>query len=726
VQRILLRFGWLLPVAAIFIGAAILVLTYAFASIPLPRDVQLNQAAKVYDRSGKLIGTFSGEERRFIIDTTKLPRYVPDAVISAEDRDFYDHNGVSIRGIVRAGWANVTGGEIAQGGSTITQQYVKTAVLRDPSRTISRKMKESILAIKLERRYSKDEILGFYLNTIYLGRGAYGIEAAANAYFDKHARALTLPEAAYLASIIPSPESFQPNEHPAEARSRRDRVLDQMVQEGYITAAEAAEAKVDKVRAIKRSEANPSQQTAAYFMEWIRRDYLEPEFGNRLYTDGLRIHTTLDLDMQEAAEQSVASVLTEPSDPQAALVSMTPNGEVRAFVAGRAFTDQRKARGSIFAADNPGHQAGSTLKPFTLLTAIEQGISPLSRFSGASPATIEDPVCAGPEGLWQPENFGGSQYGTLTLDQATQNSVNTVFAQLAAEVGPQSIADTLDSFGFAPKFGAEEIAPNCSLALGSFEATPVEMARGYAGFAGRGELPDVAPIRYVVDTDGNCRKEYLPTRFDCDEEIKRTTRRVAEQNDVDVLNQVLTHVVSSGTAAGSVDIGRPVAGKTGTAQENVSAWFSGHVPQLATVVWMGYPLEGGPDGKKGTGDDIVPRMGYCGDPDLCRPVHGIEVTGGSFPAQIWNAYMAQATVNMDIQEFPLPSDTPDEVINSPPPVEPTPEPTATPSPEPTEEPSPEPTAPPSPLPTPTTEPTALPTPTIEGRVGRRRGPGRLL
>jgi penicillin-binding protein 1A len=725
-QRIMLRFGWLLPLGALFVGGAILVLTYAFASIPLPRDVQLNQAAKVYDRDGKLIGTFSGEERRFIIDTTKLPDYVGQAVISAEDRSFYDHNGVSIRGIMRAGWANLTGGEIAQGGSTISQQYIKTAVLRDSSRTVSRKIKEAILAIKLERRYSKDEILGFYLNTIYLGRGAYGIEAAANAYFDKHARNLTLPEAAYLASIIPAPESYQPNEHPQEARARRDRVLQQMVEEGYITQDEADDAMQDKVKAVKRSAANPGEQTAAYFMEWIRREYLEPEFGNRLYTDGLRIHTTLDLDMQASAEEAVASILTEPNDPQAALVSMTPNGEVRAFVGGRDFTSQKKARGTIYAADYPGHQSGSTLKPFTLLTAIEQGISPQSRFSGASPTTIEDPECAGPDGLWEPENYGGTQYGTLTLDQATQNSVNTVYAQLAVEVGPQSIADTLDQFGFAPKFGAEEITPNCSLALGAFEATPVEMARGYAGFAGRGNMPTVAPIRYVLDTDGGCRKEYLPTRFDCEEEVKRNTKKLVEENDVDVLNQVLTHVVSSGTAAGSVNIGRPVAGKTGTAQENVSAWFSGHVPQLATVVWMGYPLEAGPDGERGTGDDIVPRMGYCEDASLCRPVHGIEVTGGSFPAQIWNAYMIEATAEMEIEEFPLPADQPDEIINSPPPVEPTPTPTETPTPEPTEEPSPEPSPspPPSPQPTPTIEPTPIPTPTGQGRVGRRRGPGR--
>jgi penicillin-binding protein 1A len=719
----LLRFGWLLPIVAIMVGVAILILTYAFASIPLPREVRLNQAAKVYDRNGRLIGTFSGEERRFIIDTTKLPDYVGEAVITSEDRDFYEHNGVSVKGIVRAGWANLTGGEISQGGSTITQQYVKTAVLRDPSRTITRKVKEAILAIKLERRHSKDEILGYYLNTIYMGRGAYGIEAAANAYFDEHARDLTLAEAAYLASIIPAPESFQPDEHAKEARARRDRVLDQMVEEGYISQAEADDAKRKRVKAIKRSSVNPRRQTAAYFMEWIRREYLEPEFGNRLYTDGLRIHTTLDLETQAAAEGAVASVLTEPADPQAALVSMTPRGEVRAFVGGRAFTNQRKARGTIYAADFPGHQAGSTLKPFTLLTAIQQGISPQSRFSGASPTTIEDPACAGPEGLWQPENFGGTQYGTLTLDQATQNSVNTVYAQVAAEVGPESIAETLNEFGFAPKFGAEEIGANCSLALGAFEATPVEMARAYAGLAGRGRLPEVVPIRYVEDSDGNCRKEYVPTRFECEEKERLRPRSVAEGNDVDVLNQVLTHVVSSGTAAGTVSLPRPVAGKTGTAQENVSAWFSGFVPQLATVVWMGYPLEAGGDGKKGTGDDIVPRMGYCGDPDLCRPVHGIEVTGGSFPAQIWNAYMLEATAGMEITEFPIPTDQPDEVINPAPP--PAPEPTEEPSPEPTEEPTPEPSKspPPTPEPTPTIEPS--PTPTLEGRIGRRRGPGRL-
>ena len=722
----MLRFGWLLPIAGLLVGATILLLTYAFASIPLPRDVPLDQTAKVYDRNGRLIGTFSGAERRFIIPVERIPEHVKQAVIAAEDRSFYEHNGVSLRGITRAAWANLTGGEVSQGGSTIDQQYIKNAVLKDSSRTISRKIREAVLAIKLERRHTKEEILGFYLNTIYLGRGAYGIEAAANAYFNKHAANLSLAEAAYLAGIIPSPESYQPGEHPALARERRDRVLQAMVTEGFITESDADQAMSQKVGATRAGLEDAKNQRAAYFMEWLRRDYLEPKFGNDLYTAGLKIHTTLDLDMQDAAEASITSILTEEGDPQASLVSMTPRGAVRAFVGGRAFFNLKKARGTIYASDSPGHQAGSALKPFTLLGSIEAGISPESRFSGASPVTITEPACAGPDGLWTPENFGGSSYGTMTLDQATTNSVNTIFAQLAAEIGPEKIVDVLDRFGFAAKFGDEEISANCSLALGAFPVTPLEMARAYAGFAGRGELPPVIPIRYVENSDGECLVAYLNRRSDCREREKVTPERVAEANDVDVLTQSLAHVVTSGTAAGSVNIGRPVAGKTGTAQDNVASWFSGYVPQLATAVWMGYPIEPGLDGKRGTGDDFVPRMGFCEDPNVCRPVHGIEVTGGSFPAQIWNLYMQQAVAEFEIASFQLPSDPPDEVINPAPAEEPEPTPTKskTPKPEPTEpEPTPEP-EPTDPEPTPPSDEGFAPTSGTSGPAGwvRRGGP----
>ena len=237
-QRFLLRYGWLLPVGAILVGAGILVLTYAFASIPLPQDIRLTSSAEVFDVNGKLIGTYSDEIKRFLIDTDKLlakKPFVGEAVIAAEDRQFYEHNGVSLRGIARAAWANLTGGEVQQGGSTITQQYVKNAVLQDPSRTVTRKAKEAILAIKLERRYSKKQILGFYLNTIYLGRGAYGIEAAARAYFDTHAEDLSLKQMAYLAGIIPAPERYQADENPVGARERRDRTLTLMAEEGFIS-----------------------------------------------------------------------------------------------------------------------------------------------------------------------------------------------------------------------------------------------------------------------------------------------------------------------------------------------------------------------------------------------------------------------------------------------------------------------------------------------------------
>lgn len=740
-QRFLLRYGWLLPFGAVLVGSGILALTYAFAKVPLPEDVRLTSSAEVFDVNGKLIGTYSDEIKRFIIDTDELLEkkpFIGEAVIAAEDRQFYEHNGVSPRGIVRAAWANVTGGEIAQGGSTITQQYVKNAVLNDPSRTVTRKAKEAILAIKLERRYSKEEILGFYLNTIYLGRGAYGFEAAADVYFNKNARQLTLSETAYLAGIIPAPERYQPDSDPEAAKDRRDRVLRLMAEAGFISEDEAAKATRGRVRLKGSADSDPKDSRAAYFMEWLRKDYLYPEYGEELYTRGLKIHTTLDLTMQDQAEAAIEEILTEKNDPQAAVVSMTPKGEVRAFVGGRDFTNIKKARGFNYASDPPGRQPGSAFKPFTLLTAIEQGISPTSTFSGRSPVTIDEPICTGDEDNdgdldpWEPTNYGDASYGTLTLDEATTNSVNTVYAQLIAEIGPESVAEQLEELGFEPKFGADEIEAACSLALGgATDVTPLEMARAYAGMAGRGRLPEISPINYIEDSSGNCVREYRERKGECEKETTAKAKQVVDQNSADVLNQTLTHVVEGGTAT-VADIGRPVAGKTGTTQDFGNAWFAGYIPQLATVVWEGYPFEPGPDKKVGTEDDVVPEMRYCSDTNLCRPVHGYEVTGGGSPvspAVIWANFMAEATADMEILEFPTPTDLPDEVLNESAPVpantnppapveteEPEEEPTEEPTPQPTEEPTaePEPTQEPSPDPTP---PPVEPSPTGDGDEG---------
>lgn len=721
-QRFLFRYGWLLPVGAILIGGGILLLTYAFASIPLPQDIRLTASAKVFDRNGTLIGTFQDEVRRFIIDTDKLPSHIADAVIAAEDRDFYDHNGVSLRGIARAAWANLTGGEIQQGGSTITQQYIKQAVLQDTERTVTRKVKEAILAIKLERRYSKDEILGFYLNTIYLGRGAYGIEAAAGTYFGKHARELTLGETAYLAGIIPAPERYQLDRARPAATARRDRVLDLMVEEGYIEASEAAAAKRKKLKLTKSATRDVNPQTAAYFLEWLRKEFLYPEYGERLFTDGLRIYTTLDLGMQEQAQVAIDGVLTLPTDPQAALVTMTPQGEVRAFVGGRDYTDLQKARGFNYASDNPGRHAGSAFKPFTLLAAIEEGISLSSSFSGASPRTITEEECSTNGEPWEVDNFGGSSYGTMDLRSATTNSVNTVYAQLMAEIGASKVGKLLERFEFAQATDSDFV-PTCSLTLGTLPVTPVEMARAYAGLAAGGRLPEVMPIRYIENREG-CIKRYRPGAAECDEEIDELeTEQLVDRNSAYLLTDALTGPVEGGTAT-VANIAPYVAGKTGTTQNQRDAWFAGYTPQLATVVWEGYPLN---RDKKRTCDipdfeycphkvNYVPRMEYCSDTDVCRPVHGVEVTGGCStvcPAKIWADYMSVVTAELEPVPFPTPTATPTEIINSPPPA-----PVAPPSPTESEEPSPEPSE--------TVEPTVEPTPTPEPTPTTQPSPSPLI
>lgn len=700
-QRWIFRYGWVLPVMALVVGGAILALTYAFASIPLPKDIKLSSSAEVFDRNGVRIGTYSNEIHRFLIDTSTLPRYVGQAVVSSEDKDFYEHGGISLKGIVRAAWANLTGGQIQQGGSTIAQQYIKNAVLQDPERTITRKIKEAILAIKLERRYSKRQILGFYLNTIYLGRGAYGVEAASRSYFGHPASELTLPEAAFLAGIIPAPESYQPSEDPVAAKQRRDHVLDLMAEQGYISRARADRAQRGKVHVRPVTRHSVRNQRAAYFMEWLRKEYLYPEYGECLYTCGLKIHTTLDLKMQSEAEAAIGSVLTEPEDPQAALVSMTPDGAVRAFVGGRDFRSLKKARGFDYASDPPGRHTGSSFKPFTLLTAIEQGISPSSRFSGRSPVTIPAEDCLGTE--YEVHNFGDEQYGTLTLDQATTNSVNTVYAQLIAQVGPEKVAQTLDKLGFDGNTLTDKIdkvEPHCSLALGALDVTPVEQTRAYAALDAGGVLPEVQPITHIDDSNGNCLKEYRPVRdIECADQDPLRTSRAADENSVNVLTETLTHVVEAGTAT-AANIGRPVAGKTGTGQDYKDAWFAGYVPQLTTVVWEGYPTV-----KSKSGELVQPLMQACGDPEICKPVHGYTVTGGGTPvspAVIWANFMRLAVAQLPVEPFATPTSIPTHVINSPAPGF-----TFRPSPAATEGPN-QPPPPPSKAPPPSARPSEAP------------------
>jgi penicillin-binding protein 1A len=684
----------------VLVSIGLLLGLYKITSIPLPTDVHLPQEAIVYDRDGRTIGSYS-DVRRIVIDTSALPSHISQAVLAAEDRGFYEHGGVSFPAIIRASLANLRSGSIVQGGSTITQQYVKNAFLHDPSRTIVRKVKEAVLAVKLEDHLSKDQILDSYLNTIYLGRGAYGIEAAARTYFDKHADRLTLSEAAFLAGIIRSPERLQPGRNDEGARTRRDDVLRAMADEGYIGAGRLQVALAAPVTIASGIDERASRVKAAYFMEWLRRD-LRAEFGDCLFTCGLRIHTTLDLDIQRDAERAVSRALRRREDPQAALVAMTPTGEVLAFVGGRAFTSYVAASGFDLAADLPGRQAGSALKPFTLLAALEAGLSPTSVFSGASPWLTHDADCAGARGEpWKVGNYGNRSHGSMSLATATALSVNTVYAQVAQRIGPGKIADVLDRFRFDRRDSQAErvIEPFCALSLGALDVTPLEMARAYAGLASGGILPQVSPVAYVEDAQGRCLKVYSPAiDIECEESAIARGERVADEAQVEQVTSVLRGVLEGGTGVGA-RLGEPAAGKTGTSQNNVDAWFAGYTDRLAASVWLGYPAER--DGK------LVPQMRRCSNSKRCRPVRGIDVAGGTLPATIWGDFMRDALKHLEAQEEGKTASEPGvggAPSEAPPPA---PRPTRTRRPEPATSPEPQPSTTPRRL---IVLPTPLPTP----------------
>lgn len=637
-----MRHDWRAQVAILVIGFGALAGSYKIVSIPLPASVGLPSPSSVYDVSGRLIGTYS-DVRRFIIDTTELPAFVNEAVLVAEDRDFFSHRGLSVKGMLRAAWSNLSSGRVSQGGSTIDQQYVKIAILHDSARTVTRKIKEAVMAVKLNQTYSKREILNFYLNTVYFGRGAYGIEAASRTYFGHQAASLKLSEAAFLAGIIRAPEAYQPDEHPKDARSRRDATLNAMADERYITRAKARALIREPLRFSPDIDRRAYKQNAAYFMEWLRREYLAEEFGECLYTCGLKIYTTLDLDMQRYAEEAVAQYLPGSNDPQAALVAMTPGGEVRAMVGGREFRNAAAASGFNLATDLPGRHAGSAFKPFTLLTALNEGISTQSSLSGAGPRAIDSRPCGNAREPWLVENFGGMSYGTLTLDQATSQSVNTAYADLIARVGPQKVARLVAKAGFARTGAAARTIPGyCSLALGSLDVTPLEMARAYAGFAGRGVVPPVVPIIYIADALGSCLKSFSYLAEGCEAEAVEEGVRIASTDTTETLNLTLSHVIESGTGIAAA-IGRPAAGKTGTSQNFTDAWFTGYVPQLASAVWVGYPAK--------EGSRLVPQMRSCRDRRLCRTVDGADVSGGTIPARIWAYFMRRATQRYRIAYF---------------------------------------------------------------------------
>jgi membrane peptidoglycan carboxypeptidase len=616
---------------ALFLGliaSPLVVAARSFKPGELPTTPLVPTNTTIYDVDGNPIAVLHGDQNRIAISRTQMPLSIRQAVVAAEDRRFYEHGGVSLGGIVRALTTDVGAGDTLQGGSTITQQYARNAFEQvGTARTVHRKLTEAMLAVRLENQFSKEQILDDYLNTIYFGRSAYGIEAAAQAYFAEPAHDLTLAQSAYLAGIIRGPEIY--DEAPKLALDRRNQVLQTMFDMKDISARTLRVARAQPL-GLKTPQEAPVQ--AAYFVEYIRRLLRTPvDQGGFGLTDqqvvggGLRVYTTLDMRMQRAAEAAVMRVLNRADDPEVGMVAMTTDGQIRAMVGGRQFTSTLAARGFNYAtqeAPGGGRAVGSTFKPFTLAAFFRQGYSVKSTYSGPSKMTIRDPRCNGPDGPWQPSNYNNEGFGQMTVMTATEQSVNTVFAQMVTKVGPEAALQAARDAGIT-----SAMQPVCSITLGTFGVTPLEMARAYSTFAARGMRPDIVAITKIVGPDGTVLASVQPN------ETRMFTTHVADE-----VNGVLQNVIDRGTGT-PAKISRPAAGKTGTTEQHRDVWFVGYTPDpgLTAAVWIGYP----PDKN--------------GNIRAMTDLHGVQATGGGFAGRIWKYFMEAATANTPVLQFAPPN-----------------------------------------------------------------------
>lgn len=607
------RWMWsLLLIPAVIFGAGGLLAFYLiFAAIPLPDDVA-SDASVVYDHTGTPVGTLAEERSRSDLSLAELPAHVPASVLAAEDRRFYEHRGISATGILRAVFTNVRAGSVRQGGSTITQQYIKNALLT-PDQSYARKVEEAALAVKLERRYDKDTILTFYLNTIYWGRGAYGIEAAARTYFGISATELDVNQAATLAGIIAAPEAYDPAEQPERADTRRRYVLGGMVETGALDAAESS-----RLVAAGLPDVNPraglDRGPNAYYLDAVRRELSAVvTFQDGQLFRGLKIFTGLDPMMQEAAQDTLRDAVANGPSDTGAIVSIDPfSGEVRALVGGPDGTAQ-----PLNTALRSVRQAGSTFKTFALQAFLEAGFHPDSVFPAPGQLAVGDATI---------RNYGGSETFAQTVGEATARSTNTVYVQMQDEAGRERVIDAARRSGLpltkryepfpTDRSEGDTMRPFAGLTLGQDVFSPLEVTASYQTFAADGFRRTPRLVVRVEDAQG--RVLYEPDVRDEQAVSVAVARSVTG---------LLQRAVSGGTGrAASLD-GRPVAGKTGTTNDARDVWFVGYIPQLVTGVWLG---------------------------NLDNTPLGGSATGGGLAAPVWAAYMNRAVSGFAVESFPAP------------------------------------------------------------------------
>jgi penicillin-binding protein 1A len=605
----------------------------SYTDIPIPTAPPMPQTTFVYDRNRNLLTTLHAGINRVEVPLSAISPNLQHAAIATEDKHYYEHTGISLPAMLRAALVDIEHGQVVQGGSTITQQYVKL-VYTGGERTISRKVKEAILAVKLSDTLSKDEILERYLNAVYFGNGAYGAEAAAQTYFGKPAAKLSVVQAAMLAGLIRAPSFYDPYQHHKEALARRNVVIQLMIDQGYLDTAKGERL---AQRPLKVQRVEPDEDTpAAYFVDYVSRQ-LQADYGvDETFTGGLRVDTTIDQGMQLAAEQAVQTQLPDPQDPAAALVAMNPKtGDILALVGGRNFT-----RAKFNLATQAHRQTGSAAKTFTWVTAMKQHIDPNAVMIGPSQITVEDPRCVGPDGPWEVSNSADEEHGAFSLHEALAQSVNTIFAQLVVDVGPGNVRATARSMGVE-----SPLQSVCSITLGSQSVTVLDMTTAYATLAAGGVRHDPVAVDEVRSPEGKVLSS-----------ARTKGKRVMQPNVADLTTWALQGVIDHGTGV-AANIGRPAAGKTGTAQNYQDAWFCGYVPQLAACVWVGYPMT-----EDRPLDDI----------------HGFaHVFGGTIPALIWHQFMSAAVQGMPVEGFREPSFEgwdvqPDRLIALPPPSPPPP------------------------------------------------------
>jgi penicillin-binding protein 1A len=589
---------------------ACLLFAFLWFTVKLPPDLPPVQSSVVLDAKGRQVAVFEQNGLREPVTLDRVAPVVVDALLSAEDRNFYSHSGVDPAGIARALWHDARGDSL-QGGSTITQQLVKNSYLNS-DRSLWRKAKEGVLAIKLEQTHDKRDILERYLNIVYFGRGAYGIEAAAHVYFNSTAAQLNTEQAAFLIGLLRSPETADPTSSPAAAKARRDHVLDAMVDNHKLSRTDASTIEQHPVEAQPRAETTTvASGVAPWFVELVRQEAIARFGEGAVYGGGLRITTTLDLDDQKAAEDAIAQTLDQPDDPQAALVALDKSGAIRAYVGGRDYNALKVdlARGKQ--GGGSGRQAGSTFKPFVLAANAEAGGTVKQVF--AAPPQITLPTPSGP---WTVSNYGGEGFGAVDLIDGTVHSVNTVYAQLVLQVGPDKAAALAHAAGIQSDLPVEP-----SLTLGTGEVSPLEMADAYLTFAREGQHVDPYAIAKVEAPNGR-------VLFTADPKVSTAMK----SDTAHLVDFVLQQVIARGTGT-AAKLNRPVAGKTGTTENNGDAWFAGYTPDYAAVVWMGYP-----EGNTRTMDNV----------------HGRSVTGGTFPAEIWKKFMDVALTDVPSDNFPAP------------------------------------------------------------------------